>query len=210
MGSDCVSDLNTAASTEPGHYGAAGTGQLTVREAKIGAAWNIQGDPARSTFAEEARRRFALSLPLTPNTMTSSNTLTALWLGPTSWLLIAGAPLSSMHPLADCSAKRDALNGAGGALFDVSTSRVAWSLAGPKATTVLAKGCPLDFHSRVFPVGGCAQSFFGHVNALFCKHDNDAYSVLVARSFSRDVWSMLCEAAAQYGYEVLAPVPFGD
>jgi sarcosine oxidase subunit gamma len=210
MESDCVSDLNTAASTAPGHYGATDTGQLTMREAKIGAAWNIQGDPARSAFAEEARRLFALSLPLTPNTTASSGALTAMWLGPTSWLLIAGAPLSSTHPLTDYPAKRDALNGADGALFDVSASRVAWSLAGPKATTVLAKGCPLDFHRRAFPVGGCAQSFFGHVNALFRRHDDDIFTLLVARSFSRNVWSELCEAGAQYGYEVLAPVPFGD
>jgi sarcosine oxidase subunit gamma len=210
MESDCVSDLNTAASTDPGHYGAAGIGQLTVRESKIGAAWNIQGDPARSTFAEEARRLFALSLPVTPNTMTSSNALTALWLGPSSWLLIAGATLSSMHPLTDYSAKRDALNAAGGALFDVSASRVAWSLAGPKAMTVLAKAAHLISIGRAFPVGGCAQSFFGHVNALFCSMTMTYFTLLVARSFSRNVWSELCDDGAQYGYEVLAPVPFGD
>jgi sarcosine oxidase subunit gamma len=184
---------------------------LTLREVTIGAAWNIQGDPARSTLVEEVRRLFALELPLTANTTTSNDALTAVWLGPTSWLLIAGAPMmSSMHPLADYSAKRDALNIAGGALFDVSASRVAWTVAGPQATMLLAKGCPLDFHPRAFPVGGCAQSLFGHVNALFYKHADGAFTLLVARSFARDVCSGLCEASAQYGYDVLPPAPFGD
>lgn len=205
-----MSDMNAVPPTAPGHYGANGIGQLTLREAKIGAAWNLQGDPGKSTLVEEVRRLFALSLPLTPNTTASSDVLNALWLGPTSWLLIAGGPVSSFHPLADYSAKRDALNIAGGALFDVSASRVAWTIAGPQATTLLAKGCPLDFHPRVFPVGSCAQSLFGHVNALFCKHADGAITLLVARSFARDVWSMLCDASAQYGYDVLAPAGFGD
>lgn len=203
-----MSDGSAMAPTAPGHYGAAGVGQLTLREATIGAAWNIQGDPARSTLVEEVRRLFALSLPVMPNTTASSGALTALWLGPTSWLLIAGGTASSSLPLTDYPAKRDALNTAGGALFDVSASRVGWSVAGPRSTTLLAKGCPLDFHPHAFPVGGCAQSLFGHVNALFCRHADDALTMLVARSFARDVWSALCEASAQYGYDVLPPAPF--
>lgn len=182
--------------------------QLTLREVTIGAAWNIQGDPARSTLVDEVRRLFALSLPLTAQSTTSNDTVAALWLGPTSWLLLAGGPVSPSHPMGDYSATRNALNGAGGALFDVSASRVGWSVAGPKSATLLAKGCPLDFHLRAFPVGGCAQSLFGHVNALFCRHADDAFTMLVARSFARDMWSALCEVSAQYVYDVLPSAPF--
>jgi sarcosine oxidase subunit gamma len=203
-----VSDLGTRAPAAPGHYGAAGIGQLTLRQATIGAAWNIQGDPARSTLFGEVRRLFALALPVTPNATASSGALSALWLGPASWLLIAGDTVSSSHPLADYWAKRDALNIAGGALFDVSASRVGWTIAGPQSTTLLAKACPLDFHPRAFPVGGCAQSLFGHVNALFCRRADDAFTVLVARSFARDVWWQLCETGAQYGYDVEPPAAF--
>ena len=45
-------------------------------------------------------------------------------------------------------------------------------------------------------------------NALFCRHDDDAFTLLVARSFARDVWQALATAGAQYGYDALPPRPF--
>jgi len=183
-------------STQPGHYGEAGTG-VTFAEATIAAAWNVQGDAERGAFAHETQRLFGVQLPVAPNTIAQSDSVSALWLGPESWLLLA----RNMSPLADFQATRDSLNTAGGALFDVSASRVAWTMAGPQAATVLAKSCPVDFHPRAFPSRTCAQSLLGHVNALFVR-DADTFTLLVARSFARDVWHALTESAAQYGYDV--------
>jgi sarcosine oxidase subunit gamma len=191
-------------STGLGHYGVAGTG-VALAEATIAAAWNVQGDPARSPFVEEARRIFGVALPLAPNTSARRVGVAAHWLGPASWLLVGGTPSS----FGGYTAARDALNAAGAALFDVSASRVAWSLSGPHATDVLAKGCPLDLHPRAFAAGACAQSVYLHVNVLIEKRDDTpTFAVMVARSFARDVWHALCEASAQYGYEVRAPAPF--
>jgi sarcosine oxidase, subunit gamma len=187
---------------QTGHFGAAGSG-ITFAEAAIAAAWNVQGNRARGIFAEEARRLLEVDLPAVPNAMAKTDALTALWLGPTSWLLVAGGA----SPLHDFVAKRDALNGTGGSLFDVGASRVAWTICGTHAATLLSKGSPLDFHPRAFRPGTCAQSLFGHVNALFVRND-DAFTVLVARSFARDVWHGLSESAAQYGYDVRPPVPY--
>ncbi len=188
----------------PGHYGAAATG-VTLAEAAIAAAWNLQGDAARPSLAGLAQRLFDVALPTTANTTVKSGALTALWLGPTSWLLVAGVP----SPLVDFASKRDALNAVGGALFDLSASRIAWTMSGAHAATALAKGCPLDFHPRAFAAGTCAQSVLAHVNALVEKHDDaPTFTVMVARSFARDVWRELCLSAAQYGYDVLPPRPY--
>lgn len=188
-------------STRPGRYGAAGNG-VAFAEATISAAWNVQGDTTHAIFMEEAHRLFGVALPRAPNTTAQSDGLKALWLGPSSWLLVAGGP----SPLADYAAKRDALNAAGGALFDLSASRVAWTVSGSRAAEVLSKGCPLDFHPRAFAAGACAQSLFGHVNVLIERRDDaTTFTVMVARSFAREVWRALCEASAQYGYEVAAP-----
>ena len=186
---------------EFGHYGAAGSG-IVFTEATIAAAWNVQGNPARMMFGEEVRRLFEIELPAA-NAIATSDALTALWLGPTSWLLVAGGA----SPLHDFAAKRAALNAMGGALFDVGASRIGWKISGSHAATVLAKGCPLDFHRRAFPPGTCAQSLFGHVNALFVN-DGDAFTLFVARSFARDAWHALAESAAQYGYDLRPPVPY--
>ena len=196
-------------STRPGHYGAATTTLISLQEVTIAAAWNLQGDPTSPLFLEQVRLLFGISLPTIPNGMREGDLFTSMWLGPMSWLLVAGGPLSAAHPLTDFTAKRDAVNAARGALFDVSASRIAWKIAGPRASILLASGCPLDFHPSAFANGSCAQSLFGHVGSLVCRGPDGDFTLFVARSFARDVWSNLCSASAQHGYDVVVPTSFG-
>ena len=190
-------------SPAPGHYGPLPAG-VAFAETTFAAAWNVQGDLARPAFADTVRRLFDIALPAPPNTTVRSGPLTALWLGPTSWLLVANEPAA----LTEFPAQRDAINAGGGALFDVSASCLAWTVSGPRAATLLAKECPLDFHLRAFAVGACAQSVLGHVNALFYRRDPSSFTLVVARSYARGVWRTLYQAAAQYGYDVLPPMTF--
>jgi sarcosine oxidase subunit gamma len=195
---------NGAPFDSPGHFGAAATG-VTIAATTIAIAWNVQGRPDNAEFVDEARRAFGIELPLEPNTTTRNDALTALWIGPRSWLLVSGAV-----ELGDFGSMRDTINAAGGALFDVSCARATWAIAGAHATTVLASGCPLDFHPRAFRAGTCAQSRYGHVNVLIEKRDGVPTFVLMApRSYARDVEHALATVAAQYGCDVLAPPPYG-
>ena len=187
----------------PAHYGPTPAG-VTIAETKFAAAWNVQGDPARASFSETAQRLFGLALPTVPNTTAQHGWLTALWLGPTSWLLVS----NDASLLGGFAAQRDTVNAAGGALFDVTASSLAWTVGGPYAEMVLAKHCPLDFDERVFAVSTCAQSVLGHVNALFYRRDAQSITVTVARSYARGVWRSLCQSAAQYGYDILPALAF--
>jgi RecB family exonuclease len=136
----------------PGHYGPAPAG-VAIAEATFAAAWNIQGDPARAPFAEEARRLFGLALPEVPNTTERHGALTALWLGPTSWLLVA----SDASALTAFSVQKNAVNVAGGALFDVTASSVAWTWlihgALSEFTKTFAKGLPDDPERALLEIG---------------------------------------------------------
>lgn len=178
---------------------AARTCEVVLAPVTIAAAWNVQGMRA----AGVAQRLFGVAMPQQPNTMVTHADVTAIWLGPASWLIVGAttAPGDPAQALA-------ALNDAGGALFDVSASRVAFALSGTRAGAVLAAGSPLDFHPRAFAPGACAQSVFARVNALFCRPRADVFVVLVARSFGRDVWHGLCAAALEYGYDTGAAVPW--
>ncbi len=189
--------------TAPGHYGPTPAG-VTLAETTFATAWNVQGDAELFLLAEASRRLFGLALPTVPNTTSRTKALTALWLGPTSWLLVAAGE----SPLTDFAAKRAMLNDVRGALFDITSSSVAWTVAGPRAAAVLAKGCPLDFDVRAFAEGACAQSVFGHVNTLFYRRDASTFTLIVGRSYARGVWRTLCASAAQYGYDVLSPRTF--
>ncbi len=194
----------TIAAAVLGHYGVPGS-QLVMSEAVIATAWNLQGEPSSKAFMAAAERISGMAPPILSNTAARGQNVTAFWLGPSSWLLIAG-PESL---LTDFGSARDALNAVGGALFDVTASRIAFVIAGVRAPDVLASGCPLDFHRRVFAVDACQQSVFGRVPALFYRRDDaQAFTLLVARSFARDTWQSLCAAAGQHGYTVAAPQPW--
>lgn len=200
--------LHEVGALAPGHYGAEGTG-CRIHVATLGAVWNVQGDPARTSVIADTLRLFGNALPLVPNTAQRSDALLALWVGPRSWLLIDGEASGRAAALADFDARRDALNVGGGALFDVSASRVAFTIRGARAVSVLASSCPLDFDSRVFPLGSCAQSVFGRVSALYYRHETvPGFSIMVARSLAADVWHALCVAAASEGYDVAPPAVF--
>jgi sarcosine oxidase subunit gamma len=190
--------------TAAGHYGAAGSG-VFLGEATIATAWNVQGDVTSSSLGAEVQRIASVVLPAAANTTSRGEGVVALWLGPASWLLIAG----SAPRLGGFAGARDAVNAVGGALFDVSASRIAYVVDGPRAPDVLAAGCPLDFHPRAFGAGQCRQSLYGRVPALFYRSgEPPKCTVLVARSFAHDSWRTLCTAAAPYGYTVREAAPF--
>ena len=195
--------VSSVGSTAPGRYGA-GDDRLVLGELTLAGAWNVQGKPAGSTLVDEVQAMLDVRLPLAPNTANRTDAMAAFWLGPESWLLIARG--ASMRP--DVAAARVSIIAAGGAVFDVSAGRVAYAVKGTNVEALLATRCPLDFHLDAFPVGGCAQSLFGHVGALDFRRGAADFVVMVARSYARDAWHALCVSAAAGGYDVAPTVTF--
>jgi sarcosine oxidase subunit gamma len=197
---DVRSSALDAGAVTPGHYGVAGT-QVTLGTRVIAHAWNVQGNPGDAQFAAATQAALGMPLPSKPNTLAHREAQTALWLGPRSWLVLAFA--DGVPGVANWRGARDTINAAGGALFDVSASRIAFTVQGARAADTLAKSCPLDFHPRVFGPGQCAQSLLGQVNVLIARlDDTPTFTVMVARSLAPDAWRTLCLSAAPLGYAV--------
>src|SRR4029079_12877650 len=93
-------------SMAPGDYGAAGSAVLLSKATKA-AAWTVWGVAASASLVAEVQRIAPVALPSAPNTASKGDGVVALWLGPQSWLLVAG----------DASAPRD-FTRARGALDD--------------------------------------------------------------------------------------------
>jgi sarcosine oxidase subunit gamma len=191
-GSGCVADRAASVAA----LGVNDEAAITLGDVPLTLAWNVRGDGADPRFTEAANRLFGLALPLQPNTSSRSDDAALLWMGPTSWMFIA-SPDPSVPAFDDI---RRALNDVGAALFDLSSSYVAWKVAGSAAARVLNRGCPLDLSPDVFPAGHCAQSLLGHVTALFHRPDESStFIVIVARSYARDAWEFLRAAAMTEG-----------
>jgi heterotetrameric sarcosine oxidase gamma subunit len=88
---------------------------------------------------------------------------------------------------------------------DLSQARTVLRIGGGNARDVLAKGCALDLHTGVFPVGSCAAtSVAGLAAMLVAVDDAPTYDLHVARTYGQYVWEWICEAAAEYGYSTLS------
>jgi len=164
----------------------------------------LRGDPRQSSFLETARDCLDLPLPLQSNTSVRAANHCCLWLGPRAWLWLADERSSTF----DTTRRR--VGGAGGTLFELSSSYVGWLTRGPAIARVLNRLCPLDLHRSAFPVGACGQTLFGHIGGCVFRPAADAFAVLVARSFARDAWHQLCGCAASEGYAIDPPLRLAD
>ena len=141
-----------------------------------------------------------VALPTAPSTYAESETATAIWLGPDEWLIIS--PFRTPEQLE--TGLREAV-GAGGTEFDgtvvdVSAQRTTVALRGEHARDLLAGGCALDLHPRVFGRGAAAQTLLGQAGVLLMALDDTGthYQIVVRSSFAGYLTAWLLDAATEY------------
>lgn len=122
-----------------------------------------------------------------PGEVRSAAGLDLLWLQPDTYMLVlprdAPRALDALAPHA--------------ALVEQSDGRSAFTLSGPHARSVLAKGCRLDFHPRVFGPGRVAAGSFAHVTAVIQQLDAaPSFRLIVFSSFARHISDWLEHATA--------------
>lgn len=183
-----------------GDRGAAG---IAMAERPFPGIVNLRGQHKLVSAAFEPA--FGFALPAEANSTAGNRkadaktSVTALWLGPDEWWVLGADGAELTEKLAKVLAGQPA------AVTEVGESRSCITVAGPHARDLLAKGCPLDLHPRVFQPGGCAQSTLGKAGVLIHQlGDEPAYDIYVLRSFAEYLWLWLEDAAQEYGMAVVA------
>ena len=141
--------------------------------------------------------------PTRPNTWVQGSAGIVIWLGPDEWLVVGDLDrLPRQEPELRAVVVPD-----GGAAVDVSGQRITLTLRGGHIRDVLAKGCPVDLHPRVFPSGSSAQTTLGQAGVvLLATKDPDEFIVLVRQSFAGYLADWLLDAAQEFS-SVDRPVP---
>ena len=164
--------------------------QVALREMPVATMFDLRLRASDAALVAAAEAAFALALPLAPNASSAANGRTALWLGPDQWLIVApvgAAPVGAPELAGDAS------------IVDVSDLRAVFELAGPHARDVLAKGCAVDLHPRVFQPGDCALSALARIRvALHQPAADNAYRIYVERSYAPYLWDWLIDAMREY------------
>ncbi|MBD0841191.1 sarcosine oxidase subunit gamma [Streptomyces sp. TRM68416] len=171
------------------------SGEIRLAELPFLAQVNVRLD-AKGAAAEAVGLTLGLPLPIQPNTAVRAGELTALWLGPDEWLLI-GPPGSER----DLERRiREAAEGEPVSVTDVSAQRTTLLVTGPRARDLLAHGCALDLHPRVFGPGRCAQTTLGRTQVVLVARDEPraGFWVLVRSSFAGYLAEWLLDAATEY------------
>ena len=87
-------------------------------------------------------------------------------------------------------------------LFDLTHGRSSFLITGEKATWVLAKLFPIDFHLSEFPINtGLATTHHGTFTQIYRPYEN-TFDLFVFRSFARSFWHTLQTASSEIGYKV--------
>jgi sarcosine oxidase, subunit gamma len=157
---------------------------------------NLRGNPDDAAFCAGASAALGLALPVQACTSTANAVCRVVWAGPDDWFVIAPKGMAD----AITARLRTALAGMHHAVTDVSSGYTVLQLDGPAAREVLAQGCPLDLHPRVFKPGASAGSHFFKASIWLWQTDESmSFELLVRRSFMGYVWLMLEQCTQECG-----------
>jgi sarcosine oxidase subunit gamma len=153
-------------------------------------------DVRLGTVGAEASAALGVDLPTTPNIWVPSDAGRAVWLGPDEWLLSS----TTETPEEFEGRVRAAALPLGGSATDVSAQRIGLRLTGARVRDILAKGCSIDLHPRVFGWGSSAQTALGQAGVvlLALSDTGDDYLVLVRSSFAGYLGDWLLDAALEF------------
>jgi sarcosine oxidase subunit gamma len=118
----------------------------------------------------------------------------ALCVGPREWLLVSDA-IASLEAHVDIQrqAAEQQL-----AVVEVSQGLKTLNVRGPGCREVLAKGCGLDLHSRVFREDACARTLLAQVLVVLDCRGPQEFDVYVGRSYMWHLHTWLVDASMEY------------
>ncbi|GAB3684629.1 sarcosine oxidase subunit gamma [Salinisphaera aquimarina] len=174
----------------------AGLPGLLIRELPARGILNLRGQTEQKVFTEAVSSMVALELP-GPNASAVNDKLTVLGLAPDEWLLLTAA-----GDQADLAADlRTAFGSTFAAVTDVSSGYATLEISGAGARELLARGCSIDLHPRVFGTGRCVQTLLAKAGViLMYADDRPVFEVMVRRSLADYLWRWLHDAARDVGF----------
>ena len=163
----------------------------TLAEVPFVEMLNLRGNGDDAAFSTAVQQATGLYVPLRANGASIDPQRQLLWLGPDEWLF----KTRDGEGEAIAASLRAALQGQHHAVVEVGDGNTTLTVQGPSAAALLARGCPLDLHPRVFTTGALAQSHIAKAGAtVLCLQAGTHYELTVRRSFADYLFRWLCAA----------------
>ncbi|AQQ34177.1 MULTISPECIES: sarcosine oxidase subunit gamma [Burkholderia cepacia complex] len=167
--------------------------KFTLRERPFLDLVNVRGELSDPAFVAAFERVVGCLPPAAPNTVARGAEYDVLWLGPDEWLVRSNGPV----PAGVLEAKlAEAVQGSYAAAVDVGSGYTVVEISGERVRDVIARGCPLDLHPRVFKPGQCAQSHYFKSPITLIPTGDDTFEIVLRRSFADYFVRIMLDAAA--------------
>ena len=156
---------------------------------------NVRGDTRDAAFVSAVESVIGCRPPEKANTIARGNGYDMLWLGPDEWL-VRSAMAHDATRTAPLQAKLGAaFVGVFASAVDIGSGYTVLEISGTRTREVLARGCPLDLHPKLFSEGQCAQSHFFKASMTLLPTGADSFDIIVRRSFADYFVKIVLDAA---------------
>ena len=149
-------------------------------------------------FFEKISNKLDITLPTLPNTTTTNDKITALWLSQKEWLLVVNSSTNNE----EIELLQNELKNTHALAIDVSDRWTTINISGNKVIDVLSKGTFVDLDNSVFGIGACAQTTLWTVNVIIYKIDSKpSFDLFVDSTMATFLWEWLEHSSKEYVYE---------
>lgn len=156
---------------------------------------NVRGDTRDAAFVRAVENVIGCRPPEKANTIVRGDGYDMLWLGPDEWL-VRSATAHDATRTAPLQAKLSAaFVGVFASAVDIGSGYTVLEITGTRTREVLARGCPLDLHPKLFGAGQCAQSHYFKASMTLLPTGADSFDIVVRRSFADYFVKIMLDAA---------------
>ena len=146
-------------------------------------------------FFEKISNKFNIALPTLPNTTTTNDKITALWLSQKEWLIVVNPSINNE----EVESLQNEISNTHSLAIDVSDRWTTINISGNKVIDVLSKGTFVDLDNSVFGVGACAQTTLWTVNVIIYKIDSKpSFDLFVDSTMATFLWQWLEHSSKEY------------
>ncbi|MDE1004694.1 MAG: sarcosine oxidase subunit gamma [Paraburkholderia fungorum] len=156
---------------------------------------NVRGDTRDAAFVSAVESVLGCRPPEKANTLARGNGYDMLWLGPDEWLVRSAAAHDATRTAPLQAKLGAAFAGVFASAVDIGSGYTVLEISGTRTREVLARGCPLDLHPKLFGEGQCAQSHYFKASMTLLPTGADSFDIVVRRSFADYFVKMMLDAA---------------
>ena len=170
---------------------------LSIKEVEPIMKINLRGN--KKEFLTAVDKTLGLILPNEPNTSTSSEKLTAIWLSPDEWMIFSNniAEKNNNNYEIEEILYNNISKKSFGSVTDVTDQFVMINFNGTKIFELFSFGTPFDFSEFKEKKGSTAQTILNHIDVIIHHKSNHNVNLFVRRSFSEHLWSWINDCASR-------------